>query len=442
MHSRNSRHPRSLLRALTITVATAVVLTGCGAASDTASPASTAPSADGGSGSDGSISGHGAVAGATEMPEPQLGLATVASDGDVALLDLVTGESAGVGALGDVASVSTNGRYLFATLASGEGVTIVDSGAWTVPHGDHFHYYLATPRVVGTVEGTVSSGIPAVVASGTSRTALFFGETGTGIVLDGDALGSGSIEEIARIESAPHNGALVPVGELLLGTVADEAGISLAVQVYNGDGTAVAGEASRADCAEFSGTITTNVGVVFGCADGVLLATEAEAGEGSAAITFERIPYPDGTAPADRATAFDSRIGRPSVAAAAGTAGAWLLNTRERTLTLVPTDTPLLLASAVSDTAGMIVAVALDGRVLVIDPATGLTVSATEPLLAASLADSELRAGVTLQVDASRAYVNAAAENLVYEIDFADGARIARSLPAPTTPVHFAEIGR
>ncbi|MCU1406569.1 MAG: transporter, partial [Glaciihabitans sp.] len=344
---------------------------------------------------------------------------------------------------------------------AGDGVIIADSGAWTVPHGDHFHYYSAEPHVVGTVKGDG----PAVVSSATSRTAIWFGDSGTGIVLDGDDLGAGTITEVGRVSTTPHDGVLVPFGDVLLGSVADGEGDASAVQVYNADGSERSG--APAACAELSGTITTNVGVVFGCADGALLATTAEtngsseetsgefatgdsaasnseAGESAtgASIVFERIPYPEATADNDRAVSFDNRAGRPAVAAVAGTGGAWLLDTRARAWTHVATPTPLLLASAVSDNVGHIVAVDTDGRVVVLDPATGTVVAQTEPLVQASISHESSSAGLSLEVDASRAYVNSAAEGVVYEIDYADNARVARTLETGSTPVHFAEIGR
>ncbi|MCU1404239.1 MAG: transporter, partial [Glaciihabitans sp.] len=214
---------------------------------------SDASTSDASTGNDGSLSGHGAIADAAEVPEPPLGIASVSAGGQLALLDLVTGEDTAVDELGAVSAVDSNGRYLFATPASGDGVLIADSGAWTVPHGDHFHYYSAAPRVVGTVKGDG----PAVVSSATSRTAIWFGDSGTGIVLDGDDLGAGNITEVGRVSTTPHDGVLVPFGDVLLGSVADGEGDASAVQVYNVDGSERSG--APAACANLSGTITTNV---------------------------------------------------------------------------------------------------------------------------------------------------------------------------------------
>jgi hypothetical protein len=66
----------------------------------------------------------------------------------------------------------------------------------------------------------------------------------------------------------------------------------------------------------------------------------------------------------------------------------------------------------------------------------------TDPVLASTLQDADLASGVTLTVDAQRAYVNAAADGVVHEIDYADDARLARTLKPSTRPVHVAETGR
>lgn len=366
---------------------------------------------------------HGYVEGAVEAAEPQLHLTTVDAEGSIELLDLLSEESRELGVVSGVSGVATEGRFVFA--ATDSGLEIVDTGVWTVDHEDHSHYYRATPGIVGTLRDRG----PASVVGGVTLTGLWFAESGTGVVLDTVALGSGSIVELARFQGEPHAGYVVPFGDGLL--VTEPAG----VRAYDTGGEPL--DAS-ADCSSLAGTIGTPVGQVFGCADGALLATIDDNGSPS----FETIPYPTEVSATDRATQFRARPGRPSVAAVAGTTGAWLLDTRERTWTLLPTETPLLLVAAADDRDGNIVALAADGRVLVIDPLSGSTISATEPVLAASVSDPTLHSGLELTIDANRAYLNAPAEGLVYEIDYADGARIARTFAVTGSPLFLAETGR
>ena len=421
---------RSLGAPLTVasllTVAGLLGLASC--ASPAASPAAS-PSA--------SAVPHGYVAGAAEMAEPQLHLATLNAAGSLALLDLLGGGTTPVTTIDEVSGVSTDGRFVFAASAGQGAVTIVDSGVWTVDHEDHQHYYRAAPAVVGTVTGTGAG----IVSAGGTLSTVRFADSGTGLILDHGDLENGTVTELGRIEGDPGAGVLVPFGDSVLEGRTDAPGSAAhgasAVRVLDATGAPLAG--ATADCAELSGTITTRVGVVFGCADGALLATAGA----EQTIGFERIPYPDGVVASDRALAFANRAGRPTVAAVAGDGGAWLLDTRERSWSRLATDTPLLQVTAVDDSAGHVVALARDGRVLVLDAATGGTLSATEPLLAATLAAGAGNApdGVTLTVDAGRAYLNAPAEGLVYEIDFADNARIARTFPIDGEPRFLAETG-
>jgi hypothetical protein len=73
---------------------------------------------------------------------------------------------------------------------------------------------------------------------------------------------------------------------------------------------------------------------------------------------------------------------------------------------------------------------------------SGEELATTGPILASTLADPGLAPHVTLTVDAQRAYVNAAADGVVHEIDYADNARVARSPRPSVRPVHVAETGR
>ncbi|QHC56703.1 hypothetical protein EV639_1084 [Rathayibacter tanaceti] len=364
----------------------------------------------------------GRTEGASEVKEAPLRLVGLADDGALTALDPATGESSTLATL-DATGLSTDGRYVF---ASTEGaLTIVDGGAWTVPHGDHSHYYVAEPRVVGELDG---GGGEARVASSASLTALYFPGSGTGVVLDAEALSRGEISELGRFEGTPHDGALLPLGDQVVGSID---GATLTASSGEGEDE---GEPSgpTAPCMGLHGSALTRVGAVFGCSDGAVLATES--GEG---IAFERIAYPEGTPAADIATAFSGRPGRPEVAAVAGERGAWLLDTRERSWALLPSPEPLLAASAVSDADGTVVGVDRSGRVVVLGPDG---VAATEPLLAADLVDGRLPDGVTIEIDAARASVNSPSTGLVHEIDYGDSARVARSLELGAR--HLVETGR
>lgn len=363
--------------------------------------------------------GHGEIAGAHELAEPALHLDTVDAAGVVRHLDLLDETSTVLAEIEPVEDLVTDGRYLFG-IRSGS-VTVIDSGVWTWSHIDHFHYYEAPSLVLGEIEG---SGIPSVTT----------GETGTGIRFDDEAvlistraLADGEIVEEFRIPVESHAGLVVPLTSGAVMTEPDADGSAQTLRIVASDGRA----GDTIPCADAAGSITTVVGVVVGCADGAALAV------GGDPETWEQIPYPADAAPP--ATAFDARKARPSVAAVAGGDGVWLLDTRERSWTFQDLGEEIVQAAAIDDDAERVLALAADGSVLVLSG--GGVVARTVPLVAASLADRDLAAGVSFVVDQNRAYLNGPAENTVWEIDAADDARIAREFMT-ASPLHLAGTGR
>lgn len=364
--------------------------------------------------------GHGEIAGAHELAEPALHLTTVDAEGSVHHLDLLDEESEVLGEIEPIDDLVSDGRYLFG-IRDGS-VTVIDSGVWTWSHIDHFHYYEAPSRVIGDIEG---SGLATVVV----------GEVGTGILFDDEAmlidtpaLADGQIVELFRIPVEPHAGLVVPLAEGAVITEPDAEGIAQTLRVVDADGT----EGESIPCANAAGTITTVVGTVIGCADGAALSVGGQPSD------WERIAYPAGVAPA--ASDFAGRKGRPSAAALAGDSGVWLLDTRGRSWTFQDLGEEIVRVTAVGDDADRMLALTVSGSLLVL--AGGEVVARTEPLVAASIADPDLAASVTFVVDQNRAYLNGPAEHTMWEIDPADGARIARTFETDTVPLHLAGTGR
>ncbi|PZE84005.1 ABC transporter [Curtobacterium sp. MCBD17_032] len=403
MHHLRTR-PAPIAVPAALGVAAALFLTSCSSPDDT-SPGT--PATD-------SAKPHGFVEGASEASEPQLRLLLVDAEGSVAVHDLLAAETESLDDVPAPEHAATDGRFL--ATSDGERTTIVDGGSWTVDHGDHTHYYDATARVVGALD----SGGPVSIASSESTTTLAWPESGRAVALDRDALGQGEVRETATVD---HAGVLLPLGALLVS--GDGAGDRVRVLDAEGEPTGV-----DTACSDPAGGIVTRVGAVVGCADGAVLVTEDPDG-GDPVVETIAAPA-DATAP--RATDFANRTGRPTVAALAGDTGYWLLDTRERTWQHVPTDRPLREVVAVDDADEHVVALDADGRVLVWSDGGSAPV-ATEPLVTAA-------AGATLQLDAQRAYLADPEGSVVHEIDFADDARVARSIDVPVRPDVLAEVGR
>ncbi|MFJ4253882.1 ABC transporter [Microbacterium sp. NPDC090003] len=371
--------------------------------------------------------GHGAIAGAEEVAEPPLGLTAIDPTGTVTHLDLLDESVTGIGEIAAPRAMTTDGRYLFADV--GDGVEIVDSGVWTWDHVDHFHYYRAAPALLGAVDGDGSPTIATTNSSTSGGIGISFAGSGDAVLLDTEALSKGEIREQFRLQRDPHTGLVVPVGSFALITEAVD-GVGARVVGYTAEGEPTGLEET---CAAPAGTRTTRVGAVIGCADGALLA-HVDDGE----LTVERIPYPADT-PAGAVASFDNREGRPTVAGLASPTDIRLLDTRARTWTLLTAPAPLVHVTAVDDEDGHLLALAEDGRMLVLSAADGSLIAETAPLVAASLSEG---AAPVLVADQQRAYLSAPSEKRLFEIDYADAARIARTFDTPTDPAFVAETGR
>lgn len=405
-------HPASPRRLAPLGALLIVALAGCAAPASPAADMPTDPSAD----------THGEIAGAAELAEPAVGLTSIDGEGRVSHLDLLEETTAELGSVRPPLSMHSDGRYLFA--ADETGVSLVDSGVWTWDHVDHFHYYRAEPRLLGEVEGDGVAVVATSNSSTTGGTGLFFPGSGEAVLLDTEALSKGEVVETFRLQSVPGAGLVVPAGSSAAVAAGGE------VTLHASDGSTV-GEA--APCADPAGTVTTRVGAVIGCRDAALLVTVADERP-----AVERIPYPAGTT-APRATAFANREGRPTVAAVAEGVGVWMLDTRERSWALLPTPEPVVQVTAVDDKDANLLALTADGRVLVLDGETGALRAATAALVGASLAGGQ---PVSLIADQQRAYLSGPAEGRMWELDFADDARIAREFTPERTPLFVAETGR
>ncbi|GLY29767.1 hypothetical protein [Kineosporia sp. NBRC 101731] len=373
--------------------------------------------------------GHGVVEGATEVAEPQLHLVAIDAKGQSSMLDLLDGTDTGLDTVTPPDTVSTDGRYVFA--ADDAGVSIIDSGVWTWDHVDHFHYYRSQPRPLPRLDGEGTATISTGLLSTAGSTGVFFPGSGEAVLLDNQALSQGELAETLRLTVNPHDGLIAPLGRGALVSRTDQGEKATRVDAVDDAGTTVTSHT----CEAASGTITTRVGLVVGCADGAVIATL----DGDTPV-LEHIRYPSGAA-APAAT-FQARKGRPTVAGIGDGSGIWLLDTRERSWQWLETITPVVTATAVDDAGEHVVAVGTDGTIQVYDAGSGHQIGSTKPLLASTLADPGLSGSVGVTVDGQRAYVNASADGVVYEIDYADAARVARTLELPTRPVHLMETGR
>ncbi|WP_104241875.1 hypothetical protein [Pseudoclavibacter sp. Z016] len=407
-----------------------LALAGCTSPGSETAPTASAPTTE--------EQAHGFVAGAEELAEAQTSIGSIGADGSVSVLNLLTGESTALDAVAPASWAVSDGRFIFSGSDAADGKTeIIDTGVWTVPHGDHVHYYRATPGLVGELTETGA----ARVSSNEGIAALSFETSGTTVVLDRHALGQGETVELTRIESAAHSAAAAPVGDAVVASSVASAGASPVLAAYSSDGTKL-GEG--VDCPGLSDVQQTSLGATFACADGLVFAAAAEGEDTAAAPSITKVAYPDaasadaaGTTAPGQATSLDSRPHRPAVAGPAGDSGIWLASSRSQEVTLLPTARPILTAVAVGDDSDRVVAVDDEGTLLVIDGESGEVTGSQAGLIGTP----ESASSIHLSVDTSRAYLSTPASAELHEIDYKDGARVARTLELPTAPAFAFETG-
>jgi ABC-type Mn2+/Zn2+ transport system permease subunit len=382
----------------------AAALAGCGGASEQA-VTSTPPAVD----------EEAPPAGAQESAGPVTRLVLVDPDtGDTSVFDVIDEKETNVGRFGAVEKLSGDGRFGY--LHTRDGLTVVDAGSWTFDHGDHNHYYVAAPAVAGTVNG----GSNFVAADQTIAATL----TGDGRVklLDRERLGEHEIASPSMpVDELRDVAQVVPQRDGLL--IVTESGQLQTVDEH-GSVRRLAG-----DCPAAAGAAMTRRAVIFACGNGAI-----RVGIGGQEPAVTPIPFP-----ANRpAAALGQPQHRDRHNLLAGIAGneVWVLDSGRRTWSPVPA------VGAVAVSTGddnEVLVLTRDGALRAFDAVTGAE-TASVNLFSGGVPD----AGPVpvIEVDSDRAYVNNAAAREIYEIDYGDSLRIARTLTTGVEPGLMVKAGR
>lgn len=366
---------------------------------------------------------HGYIAGAEEAAEQQSRLVLAdRGSGTLTLLDLIKGKTEPLGRAHKGAELVTDGRFAYANSASSSEV--FDSGAWMVDHGDHLHYYRAEARGLGTVRGKKVED----VYSSKWLTAFTFAD-GTARLVDHGRMEKGRIKPTATLDDV-EPGPAVPFEEDVLVPAAGPGGDTVVeVRDRKGKKKAALGE----KCPELRGAAVTRTGVVFGCADGALFVTEKK-GEPHA----EKIPFGRKVADDERPDSFRSRSLGTTLTARAGDDAVWVLDVAEREWKKIET-APVAAVNSAGEGTPLLV---LDrsGTLRAYEISDGKEIARKKILAGASDAKDASRS--VIEVDAARAYINDVAAKKVYEIDYNDDLRKARSFSLDFAPAEMVETGR
>ncbi|PVC85594.1 hypothetical protein DBP19_27655 [Streptomyces sp. CS090A] len=410
---------RKNVTSLAPALAAVILLTaGCGAGGEAKSGSKKSTS---------SATPHGYVEGATEAAEQQSRLLLGdAGSGEARVLDLITGTVHDIARSPGATVLTTDGRFGY--FHGPDGIRVLDSGAWLVDHGDHVHYYRAKVQEAGDLPGGTGTSI----------------RSDAGVTVATSADGKASVYRRANLEKgAPGTpsplpetfaAAVVPYAEHLV-TLTAESGAPAKVAVLDRSGKRVA--APETECEEPRGDAVTRRGVVLGCADGALLVHEGDDGT----FTAERIPYGEDVPKTERAVEFRHRPGSSTLTAPAGKDAVWVLDVSEGAWTRVKTGT--VVAANTAGEGSPLVVLQTDGALHGYDIPTGKETGATDPLLK-ELPEAGAGGGAApvIEVDRSRAYLNDPEGKRVYEIDYNDDLRVARTFDVDVRPSLMVETGR
>ncbi|MFI5933775.1 hypothetical protein [Actinoplanes sp. NPDC051494] len=358
---------------------------------------------------------HGYVEGAAELPEAQTTIAYAARGArQLSLLDLATGKESRVDLSVAAERLIDDGRFVYAV--GGGTVEIVDTGVWSVDHTDHVHHYRAPARSVGVVH--LDAPVTSVTGAG-ARTAI--GTTdGRVTLLDRRGLEGGAVTAVTTIDSGSSTALALPYADRLLVAVGDARDRPAnRIVAMSADGRETG--AFRAPCAAPRGAIVLRGGAVIAC-EKSLIRVKLE----KDVLTTEVLDSP--VTPVAR-TAFGHRP-RSNEAALAGRTGIWSVNAAKATLHHLPVDGRDLVAAA---------SPADDSTVLALDAAG--TVISYDLRGGRKLAEAPLKA-TTLTLDINRAYAAAPQAGVIYELDYRDKLRTARTLRASQQPDLVVEVGR
>ncbi|QQC93321.1 hypothetical protein [Streptomyces alfalfae] len=397
-------------------LAVVLLTTGCAGQDDTKStpgkPSSPTP--------------HGYVEGAAEAAEQQSRLLLAdRGTGATRVLDLITGKVRETARRAGLTGLTTDGRFGY--FQGADATHVLDSGAWTVDHGDHVHYYRAKIKDVGEFPVGTGSGIRS--------------DTGVTVVTDADGkagvhsradLEKGTIGTPVELPGA-YAGAVMPYAEHLIALRRDGKGPAK-IDVLDRRGKRVA--SPEATCEAPRGDAVTRRGIVIGCADGALLVHEDDGD-----FTAERIPYGEDVPAKERATEFRHRAGSTTLTAPAGNDAVWVLDVTRRAWTRVETG-PVVAANTAGEGSPLVV-LETDGALHAYDIAGGEETTVTTSLLKdAPKAATGGKTAPVIEIDRSRAYVNDPAGKRVYEIDYNDDLRVARTFDLDVRPSLMVETGR
>jgi hypothetical protein len=365
-------------------------------------------------------------------PSPRL---VYTYDGGIAVVDAKTLEPVGGEAELDGfnrLNPAGDGRHIL--VSTGDAFRVFDAGAWTEPHGDHSHHYVAEPRLTDLSFEASKAGH---VVRHADKTVLFSDGSGKVETFEssalGDAVEAGKLPATDVYTTAEaHHGVAVELedGKLLVTLGNDEGRTGIAV-LAAGKGQDRQELVRNEDCPGVHGeAVAAGEAVVVGCENGMLIykdgaitkvASQDAYGRMGNQAGSEKSPVILGDYKVDKA----AELERPTRIS--------LVNTETATLRLVDIGTSYSFRSLGRGPSGEALVLGTDGSLRVIDPLSG-EVTSTIPVVAAweeSTTWQDPRP--TLFVQGSTAFVTEPATQTIHAVDLKAG-KVKKSVQLEHVP--------
>lgn len=302
------------------------------------------------------------------------------------------------------------------------GWTLLDAGAWTVPHGDHSHYYTTQPSISGVI---FEAEIPGHVVAHDGYTVLFDDGTGRANAFKTSdwttAMKSGRASSVREYAAdAPHHGvAVLSKDGRLLVTLPDRSGAMILNEnnepiVINKSCPGVHGETA-------SETAGGSEYMMVGCEDGVVLFDANGATKISSPDAYGRIGNQFSSDGSD--IVLGDYRNDPNAGLAVSLIA--LVNVVDHSLKVVD---PFESAQVLTTWRGLrrgdegeVLVLGTDGALRVIEPTTGDVVRLIQVIAPWKVPEQWQTAHPALDVVAGKAYVTEPSSGAIYAVDYVTG---------------------
>ncbi|MDN6661894.1 MAG: hypothetical protein L0L26_08565 [Corynebacterium variabile] len=320
-----------------------------------------------------------------------------------------------------------DGRH--ALVSTSKGFQLFDAGVWTEPHGDHSHSYATDPEFTDVV---YSVDKPGHVVRHDGKTILFSDGDGKIQVFDTasflETTGEGDAPEPTVTETEPHHGVAIEMSDGTLVRTEGTEEYRDTVVAVDADGQETA---RSTECPGVHGEAAAQgEAAAFGCEDGLLVFKDGDFTKIQATEKYARTGNQAGSEEStvvlgDYKTDEDAELERPTKIT--------LTDTVANTTKVVDLGTSYSFRSLGRGPAGEALVLGTDGKLHVLDPASGEETAAWDVIDEWEEPIEWQDARPTLFVQGDRAYVSDPDTKELHVVDLKSG-KVLTSAELPEAP--------